>query len=121
MSESIVADFLEFWKINEPTRAIPVYRVDLSEQCGEIWESIRTWLRDEDQEVDRITYGGYGALLCVRAGKIALAIPNVSTENPSQLVSAMETVFFPYAKIRLATHGVYSNGVILTRSRTLTS
>jgi hypothetical protein len=94
-SNSIVEGLLESWKANHREHSHPAYRVDLSSQSGELWEAIRTWLHSEGQAVDEVTYGGSGALLCVLAGKVALAVPNVSIVEPMKLAKVTEAVFSP--------------------------
>lgn len=49
---------------------IPVYRLDLSDQEGEIWVESRKWLYNDGQPHDDLSYGGCGAMLWVRLGAV---------------------------------------------------
>lgn len=71
-SEAAMNKLLESWQRTFPQHPISVYRADLSDQEGEVWDAIRAWLETEGRPVDPLTFGGYGALLWMIAGKIAM-------------------------------------------------
>jgi hypothetical protein len=74
-SETACNEFLETLRREYPNEEIPIYRVDLTEQNGEVWDSVRNWLRKETWQESSLTYGGYGAMLWLRRGKVAVSKP----------------------------------------------
>ena len=76
-----------------PGEEIPVYRVDLSEQEGEVWVGIRKWLKDERQPHDWLSYGGYGAMLWVLLGKVAAHVPYLAEIECYKLMAMTRGVF----------------------------
>jgi hypothetical protein len=92
-SEAAFRDFVSAWASAEPEFPIPTYRVDLSEQEGEVWEAIRKWLREEGQPYDSLTYGGYGALLWVRSGSVGASVPYIAVVERRKLVAVTRSIF----------------------------
>jgi hypothetical protein len=86
-SDTAFRDFVAAWTSTEPDCSIPVYRVDLSNQEGEVWTNIRTWLREENQPHDQLTYGGYGALLWIRSGAVVTSVPYVAAVERGKLMA----------------------------------
>jgi hypothetical protein len=92
-SEIVVRKLVEKWHSAHPTVPIPVYRVDLSDQSGEVWEAISSWLQSEGRPVDRLTFGGYGSLLWITSGSIiAHSIFPAATEQ-AKLFNATVSIF----------------------------
>jgi hypothetical protein len=55
-----------------------------------MWQEVRTWLQNEGKPVDELTYGGYGAILWLRLGRVILslkyaAMPNAGYERLKKL------------------------------------
>ncbi len=55
-----------------------------------MWREVRAWLKNEDKPVDELTYGGYGALLWLRLGRVIVslgfaAMPNAGHERLKKL------------------------------------
>jgi hypothetical protein len=76
-----------------PDNPIPVYRANLSDQEGEVWDAIRAWLETENRPVDPLTYGGYGALIWMSAGKILMHTLFLAQIEASKLLSITRSVF----------------------------
>ena len=93
MSEATFSSFLTDWDSNAPGFAVPTYRVDLSDQQGETWTTIREWLRQEGQRVDVLTYGGNGALLWVRFGCVVASVPHVADLNRTEFMAITRNAF----------------------------
>lgn len=72
---------------------IPVYRVDLSDQEGELWVGIRKWLKDEGQTHDLLSYGGYGAMLWVRRGIVGAYVSYLAEIECDKLLAMTRGVF----------------------------
>jgi hypothetical protein len=92
-SDAAYRDFLASLEREHPTEEIPVYRVDLSEQEGEVWAGIRKWLKEEGQPHDSLSYGGYGAMLWVRLGKVAAYVPYLAEIECHKLMAITRGVF----------------------------
>lgn len=92
-SDVVVRDFVATWTLTEPECSLPVYRVDLSDQKGEIWATIREWLKGEGQPFDQLTYGGNGALLWVRSGAVVASVPYVAAGERTKLVAVTKNIF----------------------------
>lgn len=92
-SDAACRDFLANLQREYPTEEIPVYRVDLSEQEGEVWVGIRKWLKEEGQPHDWLSYGGYGAMLWVRLGKVAAYVPYLAEIERHKLMAMTRGVF----------------------------
>jgi hypothetical protein len=76
-----------------PGEEIPVYRVDLSDQEGEVWVAIRKWLKEEGQPHDSLSYGGNGAMLWVRVRKVAAYVPYVAGIECQKVMAMTQGVF----------------------------
>lgn len=60
---------------------IPFFRVDLSEQCGELWEATCAWLGNE------VAYGGNGALVWLRNGEVYKSVSSASEHSINELLT----------------------------------
>jgi hypothetical protein len=69
-SRRIAEQFVQGWQAERNHRPTAAFVVDLSEQIGRLWDGVRQWLAGEEKPVDPLTYGGYGALLWLRAGRV---------------------------------------------------
>jgi hypothetical protein len=74
------------WQFNE-------YRLDLSEQSGELWNATRTWLASEGENVDTLTWGGYGSLLWLRNGKVVDRAFSAGEASKGDLLARTESAF----------------------------
>lgn len=92
-SEVVLNKLLESWQRAFPQHPIPVYRVDLSDQEGEVWDAIRAWLETEGRPVDPLTYGGFGALLWMSTGKILMHSIFLAQLETPKLLSVTRSVF----------------------------
>ena len=92
-SDAACRDFLAKLQREYPSEEIPVYRVDLSEQEGEVWVGIRKWLKEEGQPHDSLSYGGNGAMLWVRKGMVAAYVPYLAEIECHQLMAMTPGVF----------------------------
>jgi hypothetical protein len=92
-SDAAFRDFVAAWTSTEPDCSVPVYRVDLSDQEGEVWTNIRKWLREESQPHDSLTYGGNGALLWIRSGAVVASVPYVAAIEHAKLMAITKSIF----------------------------
>jgi hypothetical protein len=72
---------------------IPAFRVDLSDQEGELWIGIRKWLENGGQPHDKLSYGGNGAMLWVRSGVVAAYAPYLAEIETYKLMAMTRGVF----------------------------
>ena len=92
-SDAACRVFLANLQREYPKEEIPVYRVDLSGQEGQVWVGIRKWLKDDDQPHDWLSYGGYGAMLWVRRGTVAAYVPYFAEIECHKLMAMTRGVF----------------------------
>lgn len=92
-SEAALNKLLESWQRAFPQHPIPVYRADLSDQEGEVWDAIRAWLEPEGRPVDPLTYSGCGALLWMTAGKSLMYSVFLAQLEAPKLLSVTRSVF----------------------------
>jgi hypothetical protein len=92
-SDRVFRDFVAARTAIEQEFPLPVYRADLSDQEGEVWEAIRNWLREEGQPYDPLTYGGYGALLWVCSGAVVAFVSYVAVVGRDKLVTITKSLF----------------------------
>lgn len=92
-SDAACHEFLSTLKSEHQSKDIPVYRVDLSEQEGDIWMGFRSWLKDGGQPYDSLSYGGYGAMLWVRLGTVAAYVPYLAEIECHKLMAMTRGAF----------------------------
>jgi hypothetical protein len=104
-SETAFRNFVGTWSSTEPECSVPAYRVDLSDQEGEVWRAIREWLREEGQPFNELTYGGYGALLWVCSGAVVASVPYVAVVERAKLLAVTKSIFERHAESNPASDG----------------
>ena len=92
-SEAALNKLRESWQCVFPQHPIPMYRADLSDQEGEVWDAIRALLETEGRPVDPLTYGGNGALLWMSAGKILIHSVYLAQLEAPKLLLVTRSVF----------------------------
>ncbi len=92
-SDVACLNFLTTLHREHPGEQIPVYRVDLSGQEGEVWVGIRKWLKEENQPHDELSYGGYGEMLWVLRGKITAYVQYLARVECHKLMAMTRGVF----------------------------
>lgn len=73
-SAAVVNAAIAKWNDNPANDPLIVFSIDLSDQQGVLWDAVVTWLNSEGVDTElqtRVLFGGYGALLWIRDGKIA--------------------------------------------------
>lgn len=98
-----VQKLLEAWRAVHPDIPAESCVADLSDQTGEVWDSIRIWLHTEQQPVDLLTFGGNGALLWVQTGTIVAHCPNAGIIEHSNLLAMTAGAFGPPETTQLMT------------------
>jgi hypothetical protein len=92
LSKQRIAHLIDSWN-KDPSLYGIAYTVNLSEQRGDIWDSVRSWLRCQGMPVDPFTYGGNGALLWVRAGQVITYTGNAGEMDLKELNTITRRVF----------------------------
>jgi len=97
-SEVAVRELIDLWQSDHGDCPITAYRIDLSSQEGEMWWEVRDWLKNEGKPVDELTYGGYGAILWLRLGRVIVsltyaAMPNAGYERLKKLEAVTAGAF----------------------------
>ena len=65
--------------------------VDVSEQCGELWDALQEWL--QAVEMDNVLTSGSGPLLWLRSGSIVHQVIDPMNYYPAKISKITETVF----------------------------
>jgi hypothetical protein len=86
-SEIAVYKLLKSLDGDYPDSSLPAYRADLSKQEGEVWITVREWLKTARQLEGQLTFGGSGALLCLHSGSITLVIPYAAEVEQNELLA----------------------------------
>ena len=89
-SEIAVRELIDLWQSAHGDCPMIAYRIDVSSQEGEVWREVRAWLKNEGKPVDELMYGGYGAVLWIRLGRVIAflgyaAMPNAGYERAKKL------------------------------------
>ena len=84
---------MDAWKTKHPDYEDAAYRIDLTEQQGELWGRLREWPAGQSQDTDAITYGGAGAILLSRSGRIVAAITNAAQQTHDELLEITTRAF----------------------------
>ncbi len=92
-SDAACREYLAKLQREHPSEEIPAYRMDLSEQEGDVWLGLRKWLKDEGQPHDWLSYGGYGAMLWIRSGAVAAYVPYPAEIECNKLMAMTRGVF----------------------------
>lgn len=92
-SDAACREFLTELRREYQSEEIPVYRVDLSDQEGDVWLGIRSWLKTDGQPHDWLSYGGYGAMLWVRRGKVTAYVPYLAEIECHKLIAMTRGAF----------------------------
>ncbi len=78
---------LQWWAARHPDRPLPGYRIDLTEQQGELWDTFREWLSSQGirrEMIGALTTGGYGSLLWLRNNAIVDITVNFGEPSPDK-------------------------------------
>jgi hypothetical protein len=80
-SEAVVTAVADAWHTAEPALLAPLFRINLSDQAGVLWDAVSAWLKREERPCDLMSCGA-GPVLWIRNGHV---IDHVS--NPSYLAT----------------------------------
>ena len=95
-SEQVVDEVCERLAREQHARKVHCYRIDLSEQSGDLWDGFPKWLRKakvHPSQIDNLTYGGDGSLLWLRNGSIAAVARNIYDKDIASLLETTSTAF----------------------------
>jgi hypothetical protein len=92
-SEAEVRKLLQTLEKDYPDCRTALYRVDVSDQEGPLWNAFMAWLRPEFQTRGNLLYGGYGALLWLRAGSINASVVGALGHSQEQLLAITRGLF----------------------------
>ncbi len=118
-SEVLFQAFVEAWRATHPELPVPAFLADLTEQTGEVWDEICSWLASQEpasgeltgksyrgwsrwkrpptarESLGILTAGGYGALLWSRSGVVVASVPYLASSSLDALMAMTESVFRP--------------------------
>ena len=67
-------------------------RIDLSDQSGEMWDTLKEWFRNQPSD-GTVMFSGYGAIVWVRSGRVVGEIHYAAHTGVESLVSRTVTAF----------------------------
>ena len=94
-SRHMVRELVSSWEAAHPDLMTPIYTADLSDQQGEVWDAIRSWLEKEGRPGDQLTFGGCGPLLWLRSGSV--------------IAHVLFAGYYELSKLLAVTRGVYES------------
>lgn len=90
----VVADeVIAAWQTEHPDQPVPCYTVDVSDQCGEVWDALAEWLMAEGRPAGHLMMSGVGPLLWVQLGHVVLHVLAPLQFGPATLAAASRSVF----------------------------
>ena len=72
------------WQAEHPDHPVPCCTLDLSDQCGEVWDALAAWLTSEGRPASELMMSGAGLLVSVRSGRGVLHV--LAPLNPAVAV-----------------------------------
>lgn len=96
-SRAVINEVVAAWHAEHPGQPVPCYTVDVSDQCGELWDALAAWLTAEGRPAGHLMMSGVGPLLWVRSGHVVLHVLAPLQYGPAKLVAASRGAFAPDA------------------------
>jgi hypothetical protein len=93
LSQKVVGEVVESWNATNPDASAPCYIIDLSDQCGEIWDAVAEWLTGEGRTTERLMMCGVGPLLWVTAGHVVAEVLNPNQFGANKLIAATRSIW----------------------------
>jgi hypothetical protein len=81
------------WDLNHPAYQAPIYRLDLSEHRGEVWDAVKEWLVQQRVDVGSIIFSGTGSLLWTRSGRVAASVVYAAQHGHRELLELSRAAF----------------------------
>ncbi len=72
--------------------AIPCFSADVSEQAGELWDTLHAWLRDEPATSGELLWAGSGPTLWLRDGKVVHQLIDTMNHTPAEIAALQSLV-----------------------------
>jgi len=80
------------WQAEHPDAPAPGYMVDVSDECGEVWDALVEWVTAEGRS-GQLLMSGVGPLLWVRDGRVVLHVPGALSYGAAKLAAASRSAF----------------------------
>ncbi len=94
-SRAVVEEVVASWQAEHPGQPVPCYTVDVSDQCGEVWDALAAWLSADGRPAGHLMMSGAGPLLWVRSGHVVLHVLAPLQYGPAKLAAASRGAFAP--------------------------
>jgi len=92
-SRALVAKAIAAWQADHPGSPVPCYTVDVSDQCGDVWDALAEWLDKEGRPAGDLMMSGAGPLLWVQSGHVVLHVLAPLTYDAARLAAVTRSVF----------------------------
>jgi hypothetical protein len=73
-SRVVVDKVITAWHSEHPLQPGPYYIADVSEQCGDVWDSLAEWLAADGCPAGNLLMSGAGPLLVIRSGHVVFHV-----------------------------------------------
>lgn len=92
-SAKVAKQFIDRWNRQHPKATITLSKIDVSEQSGKMWDSMTDWLESQDiPDATGLLYGGAGAIIWIRSGKIVRYVVNAAANGVDGLLVTTDQV-----------------------------
>jgi hypothetical protein len=92
-SRTLLEQTVELLREAFPDNPLPCFFVDVSDQCGEIWDALIEWLTTEGRPADQLMWSGAGPILWLRSGRVILHVLAPLQFTASQLAAVTRSAF----------------------------
>jgi hypothetical protein len=69
--------------------------VDVSEQSGELWDTLQRWLEADEMTMNEVLWSGSGPLLWLRSGRVVHQMIDPMNYAPADIAAIADSVFKP--------------------------
>jgi hypothetical protein len=97
-SRTVVEAVVAAWRSEHPEQPVSCYVVDVSDQCGELWDALAEWLTAEGCPAGSLMMSGAGPLLWVKSGRVVLHVLAPLQYGAAELAAAARSAFAPDAE-----------------------
>ncbi len=92
-SRKLAESMIVHWRSTDRLQYLTCCVVDVSEQSGELWETIGAWLMAQGLPAGPLMMSGAGPLLWLRSGRVVLHVVAPLQYNSRQLAAVTASVF----------------------------
>ena len=93
-SARVAQRLIERWNREQTDAPLVLSMINLTEQTGEMWDSVADWLAAQDiHDSNALMYGGVGPIIWLQSGRIVQYVTDASAETDDALIDRMVQAF----------------------------